>query len=267
MITKKDISKGAIGNAHISRSAEIDPSKLKGDKVGSILIADRDGKYVARKIRGDASLLPNGEFRVASTAPAGQVTEEEVRGAGGLIGKDIKHGSTLVGERDGTPKEVNVGTGSNAIPQRDSSGNLKAETADQATNATTATNADDATLLNGNNMDYYRSVANHVAETETTSTDSNSNETTHKKTPHKVFEFDVPSDSGSYSAAGTSNSNYPIEFTHNCGYIPDVSVYYKSNNAQASDPWEEVDAEVQNTTTITKVQISAQNAQLKIVAK
>ena len=264
MITKKDISKGAISNTHISKSAEIDPSKLKGDKVGSILIADRDGKYVPRKIRGDATLLPNGEFKVASTADAGEVTEQEVRNAGGIIGKDITTGSTLVGESDGTPKSVHVGTGSNAIPQRDSSGNLKAETADQAT---TASNADNATLLNGNNMEYYRNVANHVAETATTSTDSNNNDTSQQRTPHKVFEFDVPSDSGSYSAAGTGPSNYPIEFTHNCGYIPDVSVYYKSNSAGASDPWEEVDAEVQNTTTTTKVQLSIQGANLKIVAK
>ena len=86
MITKKDISKGAIGNTHISKSAEIDPSKLKGDKVGSILIADRDGKFVPRKVRGDATLLPSGEFRISAESPAGVVTEEEVRGAGGLIG-------------------------------------------------------------------------------------------------------------------------------------------------------------------------------------
>ena len=124
MITKKDISKGAISNTHISKSAEIDPSKLKGDKVGSILIADKDGKYVPRKIRGDATLLPNGEFKVASTADAGEVTEQEVRNAGGIIGKDITTGSTLVGESDGTPKSVHVVTGADAIPQRDSQGDL-----------------------------------------------------------------------------------------------------------------------------------------------
>ncbi len=102
MITKKDISKGSVSNAHISKSAEIDPSKLKGDKAGSILIADREGKYVARKVRGDASLLPSGEFRVE-----GKVTQEDVRNAGGIIGR--------------------LGTGASAVPQRDGSGNLKAE--------------------------------------------------------------------------------------------------------------------------------------------
>ena len=89
MITKKDISKRAISNTHISKSAEIDPSKLKGDKIGSILIVNRDGKYVARKVRGDATLLPSGEFRIASSADAGQVTEKKVRDAGGVIGRDI----------------------------------------------------------------------------------------------------------------------------------------------------------------------------------
>jgi|21_taG_2_1085346.scaffolds.fasta_scaffold13631_2 hypothetical protein len=263
MINGGQIAQGAITDNKVGKNANIKHSKLDTANEGEVLVAQRDGKLKAVRISGDARMSTSGKLTV--TVPEIELPEIAVD-EGVLRKSDIKQGKTLVGGPT-KPEEVLVGSGANAIPQRDSSGNLKAETADQATNATTATNADDATLLNGNNMDYYRSVANHVAETETTSTDSNSNETTHKKTPHKVFEFDVPSDSGSYCAAGTSNSNYPIEFTHNCGYIPDVSVYYKSNNAQASDPWEEVDAEVQNTTTITKVQISAQNAQLKIVAK
>ena len=255
MITKKDISKGAIGNTHISKSAEIDPSKLKGDKVGSILIADRDGKYVARKIRGDASLLPNGEFRVASTAPAGVVTEEEVRGAGGLIGKDIKHGNTLVGERDGTPKEVSVGTGSNAIPQRDSSGNLKAETADSATTATTATNAD---KLDDQEGSYYTDVDNHTYPAATTTT-VDSNETTTTKRVHEVVEF-VPS-----STYGSTN--YPITFEHLMPYIPDVSVFILESNE-----YHEVDAKVKataadgNTAGTVSVDVSETGLNLKVIA-
>jgi hypothetical protein len=268
VITKKDISKGAISNTHISKSADIDPSKLKGDKVGSILIADRDGKYVARKIRGDASLLPNGEFRVASTAPAGVVTEEEVRDAGAIIGRDIKTGSTLVGERDGTPKEVNVGTGSNAIPQRDSSGNLKAETADQATNAdaapysgltgtvptwnqdttgnaTTATNADKLDAQDGS---HYLDVENH------TGSSSTSGDVITSYKPHKIFEV---------AATSSNTSNTPTTFDHSFGYIPDVTVY----EDDACGNFTEIDTNVTNTTTTTSINVSEGGVSLKVVIK
>ena len=249
-----------LKDGDISKQAKINPAKLKPADEAQLLVAQPDGKFQSITLTGDAELTADGRLLI-NEAIKNPVVEEN----SALNDPRIGENQIAVGDRIGT-KAINLGTGSNAIPQRDSSGNLKAETADQAT---TATNADNATLLNGNNMEYYRNVANHVAETATTSTDSNNNDTSQQRTPHKVFEFEVPSDSLSYSsgAPGTSTSNYPIEFTHNCGYIPDVSVYYKSNNAQASDPWEEVDAEVLNTTTTTKVQISAQNAHLKIVAK
>lgn len=247
-----------LKDGDISKQAKINPAKLKPASEAQLLVAQPDGKFKAISINGDATLSSDGTLTVAGSGQAPVVERNPALDEPELAEGQIAVGGATRSER------VNLGTGANAIPQRDSSGNLKAETADQATNAT---NADNATLLNGNNMEYYRNVANHVAETATTSTDSNNNDTSQQKTPHKVFEFEVPTDSGSYSAAGTGPSNYPIEFTHNCGYIPDVSVYYKSNNAQTSDPWEEVDAEVQNTTTTTKVQISAQNAHLKIVAK
>ena len=260
MITAAQIAQGAITDTKVGKNANIKHSKLEKAGEGEVLVAQEDGRLKAVRISGDARLSRTGKL----TVNVPEIELPEIAVDESVLRKtDLKQGKTLVGGAT-RPEEVAVGSGASAIPQRDSSGNLKAETADQATSAT---NADNATLLNGNNMEYYRNVANHVAETATTSTDSNNNDTSHQKTPHKVFEFEVPTDSGSYSAAGTGPSNYPIEFTHNCGYIPDVSVYYKSNNAQASDPWEEVDAEVLNTTTTTKVQISAQNAHLKIVAK
>ena len=260
MITAAQIAQGAITDTKVGKNANIKHSKLDKAGEGEVLVAQEDGRLKAVRVTGDARLSRSGKL----TINLPESGEQSIVDTSKLVQKsDLKEGKTLVGGAT-RPEEVAVGSGANAIPQRDSSGNLKAETADQATNAT---NADNATLLNGNNMAYYRNVANHVAETATTSTDSNNNDTSQQRTPHKVFEFDVPSDSGSYSAAGTGPSNYPIEFTHNCGYIPDVSVYYKSNSAGASDPWEEVDAEVQNTTTTTKVQISIQGANLKIVAK
>ena len=256
MITKKDISKGAISNTHISKSAEIDPSKLKGDKVGSILIADRDGKYVARKIRGDASLLPNGEFRVASTAPAGVVTEEEVRDAGAIIGRDIKTGSTLVGERDGTPKEVNVGTGANAIPQRDSSGNLKAETADQATNATTATSATNADKLDSQEGTHYLDVTNHTAGASTSlGVPENSvgvSSATKQGFPKIVYEANT---------GGGSNSYFTIP--HALGYIPQVTIMHGVLDG-SNTVYKEIDAEVESSNSQTIVRCSEQGLNLKV---
>ena len=262
MITAAQIAQGAITDTKVGKNANIKHSKLDKAGEGEVLVAQEDGRLKAVRVTGDARLSRSGKL----TINLPESGEQSIVDTSKLVQKsDLKEGKTLVGGAT-RPEEVAVGSGASAIPQRDSSGNLKAETADQATNAT---NADNATLLNGNNMEYYRNVANHVAETATTSTDNNNNDISHQKTPHKVFEFEVPSDSLNYSsgAPGTSTSNYPIEFTHNCGYIPDVSVYYKSNSAGASDPWEEVDAEVQNTTTTTKVQISIQGANLKIVAK
>jgi hypothetical protein len=257
MITKKDISKGAVSNTHISRSAEIDPSKLKGDKVGSILIADRDGKYVARKIRGDASLLPNGEFRVASTAPAGVVTEEEVRGAGGLIGKDIKHGSTLVGERDGTPKEVNVGTGSNAIPQRDSSGNLKAETADLATNATTATTATNADKLDDQEGTHYLDVTNHTAQGTATALGIPENSVGISSANKQGFPKIV------YEANTGGGSNSYFTIPHALGYIPQVTIMHGVLDG-SNTVYKEIDAEVESSTSQTIVRCSEQGLNLKV---
>jgi hypothetical protein len=228
MITKKDISKGAISNTHISRSAEIDPSKLKGDKIGSILIANRDGKYVARKVRGDAELLPSGEFKISKTAEAGEVTQDEVRKVGGLIGRDIKHGSTLVGERDGTPKEVNVGTGASAIPQRDSSGNLNAD------------------KLNSQDPTYYTNADNATAGTSTTSTVGTQTTATQNHPNTKV----VATVSGTDGSGPNPASSATI--AHNLGFIPSVSVV--TVDGSTITPIETEVANGVNSTTITLTQ-------------
>ena len=267
-------SRTLITDSKISNQARISPQKIAPADESSFLIAQKDKKYQSKKIHGDGTVDSNGKLTIVQPSVS-QVVEES-----------LPNGTVKVGTSSGKNEYVKLGSKAGEIAVRDVNGDLHARSSVHAVMATTATradtaikatkaniadkadlatNADDATLLNGDDADYYRNVAHHVAEAETTSTDSYSNEITHKKTPHKVFEFEVPNDSGSY-LAGTA-SNYPIEFTHNCGYIPDVSVYYKSNNALETDPWLEVDADIQNTATTTKVQISAQNAHLKIIAK
>lgn len=242
MITKKDISKGAVSNTHISRSAEIDPSKLKGDKIGSILIANRDGKYVARKVRGDAELLPSGEFKISKTAEAGEVTQDEVRKVGGIIGRDIKAGSTLVGERDGTPKEVNVGTGASAIPQRDSSGDLQAE---------------NSAKLNSQDGAYYTNTDNQTAGASTTTTGSNGVSWTTQTVP---FEEVVATFQYQYNGTGYAGTSFPI--VHNLGYIPSCKTYKVSGN-----DLEEVEMNVVSTTTTTTVSFNYINFDMKVILR
>ena len=244
MITKKDISKGAVSNTHISRSAEIDPSKLKGDKIGSILIANRDGKYVARKVRGDAELLPSGEFKISKTAEAGEVTQDEVRKVGGIIGRDIKAGSTLVGERDGTPKEVNVGTGASAIPQRDSSGDLQAE---------------NSAKLNSQDGAYYTNPDNHTAGVVGSTTNAGQGltyATQVKPLKELVADFDYDAQGSGY--AGTS---LPA-ITHNFGYIPTCKIYKVSGSNL-----EEIEMNVVSTTTTTNISFNYINHDLKIILR
>lgn len=245
MSSRTDITPLSITNGKISNQAKIDPRKLAPAKEGQVLIAGKDGKFLA----GD---LPT------TTVTDTVTTEEEV-----LPPNQIKIGPNTA-EPGATNQFVNVGAGEHSIPRRDSNGNLKAETADRATNAdqaTNATNADNATnstKLNNQEASFYTDVANHNYGTPTTTTDG-SNSTTTTKRVHEVVEY-VP-------ATSYGTSNYPISFEHLMPYIPDVSVYLLSNNEYL-----EVDADVKataasgNTAGTIKVDVSESNLNLKIIA-
>jgi hypothetical protein len=242
MTNGKDITPLSITDGKISNQAKIKPAKLAPGAEAQVLIAQSDGKFAPKTISGDARLRANGLIELTNKAlAAAKVTEADLNAAGGITESDFGKETVLVSNQQGRPEQKTADEFREFLEvERGAAKNQSTISADIITNG--------------------------VAETTTDSGTSNS--TTTQTTQKKVITFDVPSDSGSYSAGapGTSTSNYPVEFTHNCGYIPDISVYYKSNNAQESDPWEEIDAEVTNTTTTTKVQISAQNARLKIVA-
>ena len=248
MSSRTDITPLSITNGKISNQAKIDPRKLAPAKEGQVLIAGKDGKFLAGN-------LPT------TTVTNTVTTEEEV-----LPPNQIKIGPNTA-EPGATNQFVNVGAGEHSIPRRDSSGSLKAETADratnadQATNATNATNADNATnstKLNNQEASFYTDVANHNYGTPTTTTDGGNNKTTTKRV-HEVVEY-VP-------ATSYGSSNYPISFEHLMPYIPDVSVYLLSNNE-----YFEVDAEVKataasgNTAGTIKVDVSESNLNLKIIA-
>ena len=245
MSSRTDITPLSITNGKISNQAKIDPRKLAPAKEGQVLIAGKDGKFLAGN-------LPT------TTVTNTVTTEEEV-----LPPNQIKIGPNTA-EPGATNQFVNVGAGEHSIPRRDSSGSLKAETADRATNAdqaTTASNADNATnstKLNNQEASFYTDVANHDYGTPTTTTDGGNNKTTTKRV-HEVVEY-VP-------ATSYGSSNYPISFEHLMPYIPDVSVYLLDN-----DEYFEGDADVKataasgNTAGTIKVDVSESNLNLKIIA-
>ena len=241
-----------LKDGDISNQAKINPAKLKPADEAQLLVAQPDGKFKAISINGDATLSSDGTLTVAGSGQAPVVERNPALDEPELAEGQIAVGGATRSER------VNLGTGANAIPQRDSSGNLKAETADQATTATNADNATNSTKLNNQEASFYTDVANHNYGTPTTTTDGGNNKTTTKRV-HEVVEY-VP-------ATSYGSSNYPISFEHLMPYIPDVSVYLLSNNEYL-----EVDADVKataasgNTAGTIKVDVSESNLNLKIIA-
>ena len=226
MSSRTDITPLSITNGKISNQAKIDPRKLAPAKEGQVLIAGKDGKFLAGN-------LPT------TTVTNTVTTKEEV-----LPPNQIKIGPNTA-EPGATNQFVNVGAGEHSIPRRDSNGNLKAETADratnadQATNATNATNADNATnstKLNNQEASFYTDVANH--------------------TGHAT----------AYEYTSLSNvSQSPSTFTHNLGYIPDVTVY--QSDGQDPPSFSEIDATVKSTTTTTDVTVSEGGVSMKVIIK
>ena len=69
-----------------------------------------------------------------------------------------------------------------------------------------------------------------------------------------------------YTATSLSNvSQSPSTFTHNLGYIPDVTVY--QSDGQDPPSFSEIDAEVKSTTTSTDVTVSEGGVSMKVIIK
>ena len=246
MITAAQIAQGAITDTKVGKNANIKHSKLEKAGEGEVLVAQEDGRLKAVRVTGDARLSRSGKL----TINLPESGEQSIVDTSKLVQKsDLKEGKTLVGGAT-RPEEVAVGSGANAIPQRDSSGNLKAETADQAANAT---NADNATLLNGNNMEYYRNVANHNYGSSTNlTTDDGGIAGTSTPKLHKIV------------TATNSGQSSPTEYTveHDLGYQPQVTVLADTDD---SGDYYEIDAEVKSETDKVTVKVSAQSLPLKII--
>lgn len=245
MSSRTNIDPLSITDGKISNQAKISPKKIAPADEASLLIAQGDRKYQPKTIYGDGTIDADGKLTITSTpAPTTTIVEEE------LLPEDsvrIGPSSTDNTKKNSTKK---VGSGAGAIPTRDSSGNLKAETADQATNAT---NADNATLLNGNNMEYYRNVANHNYGSSTNlTTDDGGIAGTSTPKLHKIV------------TATNSGQSSPTQYTveHDLGYQPQVTVLADTED---NGDYYEIDAEVKSETDKVTVKVSAQSLPLKII--
>ena len=131
MISGDQIAQGAITDSKVGKNAKIKHSKLERAKEGEILVAQDDGKLKAVRLTGDVKLSRSGKLTIKIPDVPDLALDESF-----LRKTDIKQGKTLVGGKS-KPEEVVVGTGANAIPQRDASGNLTADNLSVGTATTT----------------------------------------------------------------------------------------------------------------------------------
>lgn len=99
-------------------------------------------------------------------------------------------------------------------------------------------------------------------------TDSNRNQldSTHSSYLANVANHTGHATAYEYTATSLSNvSQSPSTFTHNLGYIPDVTVY--QSDGQDPPSFSEIDAEVKSTTTSTDVTVSEGGVSMKVIIK
>ena len=259
MSSRTTIDPLSITDGKISNQAKINPKKVAPADEASFLITQNDRKYQPKKIHGDGTIDASGKLTITSTTSATTVVaEEEV-----LPPNTVKIGPSSYYHGD-TNVTKEVGEGPDAIPVRDSSGNLNAETADSATTATTATtatnadNADNADKLDSQEGTWYTDVTNHEAgDTETlgvvgTGLAGSTNKTS---VPKIVYE----------AVGDTAGSHYNYIIPHELGYIPQVTVLHGVDDDCGGYDYSEIDAEVESGTQSTTVKTSEQGLVLKVI--
>lgn len=226
MSSRTNIDPLSITDGKISNQAKISPRKIAPADEASLLIAQGDRKYQPKTIYGDGTIDADGKLTITSTpAPTTTIVEEE------LLPEDsvrIGPSSTDNTKKNSTKK---VGSGAGAIPTRDSSGNLKAETADQATNADKLGNQEGT---------YYTSTSNHTAGSSAAISTSNGGIAGTSQT--------IPLTMITASSTGNNSNTTDYIVEHGLGNVPlDVKVFEGD---------EEVETEVVSTTTTSTIKFS-----------
>ena len=216
-----------ITDAKISNAAKISPAKIAPAQVGQLMVAQANGKYASVTISGDANLAADGKLRLKNVEQTSTGADYESLNEQALKKSDLKEGKTLVGGAT-TPLEVPVGTGASAIPQRDSSGDLQAE---------------NSAKLNSQDPSYYVNTDNQTAGS-STAVDGGSGVLDHtvQTIPTQIV-----------TATTTNNCADKTDYVvaHGFGSMPlDVKVF------EGSSTMEEVEVEVESTTTQSTVKFS-----------
>lgn len=255
MSSRTTIDPLSITDGKISNQAKINPKKVAPADEASFLITQNDRKYQPKKIHGDGTIDADGRLTISATTSTVITSSEEET----LPVDSVKIGPSNYDATENRTKKVGVGP--SAIPVRDTSGNLKAETADSAdnaTNATNATNADNADKLDSQEGTWYTDVTNHEAgDTETlgvvgTGLSGSTNKTS---VPKIVYE----------AVGDTSGSHYNYIIPHGLGYIPQVTVLHGVDDDCGGYDYSEIDAEVESGTQSTTVKTSEQGLVLKVI--
>jgi len=237
MSSRTTIDPLSITDGKISNQAKINPKKVAPADEASFLITQNDRKYQPKKIHGDGTIDADGRLTISATTSTVITSSEEET----LPVDSVKIGPSNYDATENRTKKVGVGP--SAIPVRDTSGNLKAETADSADNADNATSADNADKLDDQEGTHYLDVTNHTAGTSTAVVGASGilNHTT-QTVPTRVI-----------TAVSTGNCSDVTDFVveHSLGTMPlDVKVF------EGSSTTEEVEVEVESTATQSTVKFS-----------
>jgi hypothetical protein len=228
MSSRTTIDPLSITDGKISNQAKINPKKVAPADEASFLITQNDRKYQPKKIHGDGTIDADGRLTISATTSTVITSSEEET----LPVDSVKIGPSNYDATENRTKKVGVGP--SAIPVRDTSGNLKAET---------ATNAD---KLDNQASDFYTNADNATAGTSTTSTVGTQTTATQNHPNTKV----VATVSGTDGSGPNPASSATIP--HNLGFLPSVSVV--TVDGSTITPIETEVANGVNSTTITLTQ-------------
>jgi hypothetical protein len=235
MSSRTNIDPLSITDGKISNQAKINPKKVAPADEASFLITQSDKKYQSKKIHGDGTIDASGKL----TITGGVGTEEEI-----LPLDSVKIGPANYDDTENRTKRV--GTGASAIPVRDTSGNLKAETADKATTA------ENSEKLDSKDGTYYTDTGNHTSGTASAiSTSGGGIAGTSQPFPtHLVIANNTTGQSGP--------STYTVE--HGFGSHPlSVQLNETTNDSGTYVDGDEIEAHVSSTNTTTTIQFSKSN--------
>ncbi len=229
----KSLPPGSVKDRQISGQAKIKHGKLAQVADAQILVGGADKKLSAQTVSGDATLANDGTLTLDSAN-----IEAKVKSV--LTKLEIEEGAgknMTAGEIRKIYEEI---PGVNRF-SNNYANDLKYSSAEDGQSTLVKRDADGKVALKTDNFIY----------PDQTTTQANGDSTITTSSAPKVIEF-VP-----------NTSNYPCEFSHTFGYIPDVTVF----KVVSAGNYEMIDAQVTATASGVTVDVSDPSISTRIVAK